>query len=70
MTADIIDDANDHAARELELRITAARGHITEPSENCINCGDPAQPDSRFCGRECRDDHEQQLKMLKRQGKA
>ncbi len=67
--SDIIDDANDHLEKELALRIKAARGKETQHSDTCINCGDPSKVGSSFCCKDCRDDHEQRLKMLKRQGK-
>lgn len=66
--SDIIDDANDHAMKELDLRIRAARGKTTTHSDICLNCGDPSKIGSSFCCAECRDDHEARARQIKLRG--
>ncbi len=67
--SDIIDDANDHLERELELRIRAARGVVVHNhSADCLNCGEPSLPGSSYCCKECRDDDEKRKAQIKRQG--
>ena len=68
--SDLIDDANDHVERELELRIQAARGVVIHHSPACLNCGDPSQAGSSYCSKECRDDDEARKRQIKRQGGA
>lgn len=68
--SDIIDDANERAERELEMRIRAARGVVTHHSVNCLNCGDHSLPGSSYCCKECRDDDETRQRQLRRQGGA
>lgn len=66
--SDIIDDANDRAERDLELRIKAARGVVYQHSPTCLFCGDPSQKGSSYCSKDCRDDHEKQKAQIRRQG--
>lgn len=68
--SDIIDDANDRAERELEMRIRAARGVVTHHSAVCLNCGEPSQFGSSYCCKECRDDDEARQRQRRRQGGA
>lgn len=67
---DIIDDANDRAERELEMRIQAARGVVHQHSPTCLFCGEESQPGSSYCSKDCRDDHEKQKRQISRQGGA
>lgn len=67
--ADEIDLTNDRMEKELAARIKAARSAPEpEPVTECINCGEPPKQRSRFCGKECRDDHEHRQLRLKRLG--
>lgn len=66
--SDIIDDANDHVERELELRIKAARGVVHVHTEHCLNCGEPSQAGSSYCSKECLEDDQARRRQIKRQG--
>lgn len=69
--SDIIDDANDRAERDLELHLKAARGVVVQPhSDECLNCGDPSQPGSSYCCKECLQDDEKRKRQLKISGGA
>ena len=62
--------ANDRAARDLELQIKAARKPAEPHSPECLNCGEPSQPGSSYCCKECRDDDEKRKRQLRIRGGA
>lgn len=68
--SDVIDDANDNRDRELEMRITAARGRANlPPATECDNgCGEKPRAGSRYCCAECLRDHEDRRRLEKRLG--
>ncbi len=66
--SDIIDDANDRAARDLALALAAARRPVRPeptPCGACYNCDASVPPGACFCDADCRDDYE-----LRRRGRA
>lgn len=65
---DVIDSANDRAARDLDRAISAARrtnGLHYGAIGHCLNCGPevPLPPGKRWCDPDCRDD------FLRREGR-
>lgn len=62
--SDIIDDANDRAARDLALALQAAR-HPSRieplPCGLCYNCEASVPQGSCFCDVDCRDDYQKRL---------
>lgn len=56
--SDIIDDANDKAARDLKLCIEVARKPkpLPPPTGLCFNCGETIDTATRWCDDDCRDD--------------
>lgn len=69
--SDVIDDANSRAELELERAIAAARSKIVAPASaftECLNCGDPPREGSRYCCKECAEDHEHRQRRLRNQG--
>ena len=67
---DLVDSAQTHIERELKQRLDHVRkAKPVQQTANCVHCGDPARPGSRFCCKECLDEHEQQARQLKRSGK-
>jgi hypothetical protein len=54
--SDIIDDANDRAARDLAIAVQAARqsnGLEVAPCGQCLNCGNVVKPPLRWCDADC-----------------
>lgn len=68
--SDVIDDANENRDRELEMRIAAARGRsaLPPPAECDNGCGEPPRAGSRYCCKECLEDHEARRRIEKRLG--
>lgn len=69
---DVIDSANDRAELELQRAISAARGRSPGPAvvlDECLNqCGEKPRDGSKFCSKECVEDHEGRQRHLRRQG--
>lgn len=68
--SDVIDDANDNRDRELEMRITAARGRAELPPPlECDNgCGERPRAGSRYCSADCLEDHSIRRRIERRLG--
>lgn len=68
--SDPTDLATDREDKERERAIAAARGRSNlPPPEECDNgCGEPPRAGSRYCCRECLEDHESRRRIEKRLG--
>ncbi|TVO53834.1 hypothetical protein [Denitromonas halophila] len=56
--ADVIDQANDRAARDLLLAQQQRRPEGPQACGTCHNCGEPVASRLRWCDAQCRDDWE------------
>ena len=71
--ADEIDQACDREQRDRDLCIAAARviakSRELQPVGVCYNCHDSVGQGERYCGSECRDDHQYRLNAARRAGR-
>ncbi len=72
---DIIDDANDRAAKWLNAQIEEHQWQLEHAvsafeSGRCRNCDDKLDDGRNYCGEECRNDHWERIKAEKRRGRA
>lgn len=72
---DIIDDANERAAKWLNAQIEEHQyqmGHAVSAFEvgRCRNCDDKLDDGRNYCDETCRDDHWKRIKADMRRGKA
>ncbi|HQU89224.1 MAG TPA: hypothetical protein PK620_06435 [Denitromonas sp.] len=56
--ADIIDQVNDRAERDLALASQQRKPEGPKATGYCLNCDAPLAPDLRWCDAMCRDDWE------------
>lgn len=72
---DIIDDANERAAKWLNAQIEEHQyqmGHAVSAFEvgSCRNCDDKLDDSRNYCDETCRDDHWERIKAERRRGRA
>lgn len=72
---DIIDDANERAAKWLDAQITEHQYQLEHAvsafeSGRCRNCDDKLDDGRNYCDETCRDDHWERIKAEKRRGRA
>lgn len=54
----------------LATQAARAGASAAAPAGLCANCGQRCHPCARYCDPDCRADHEQRLRALRRQGRA
>jgi hypothetical protein len=64
--ADPTDSSADITQLERDNLVANIQSQIKpiEPSEVCLHCGEPTANGARWCGPDCRDDHQEEAKRL------
>ena len=60
--------ADEFLASALAAQVRAAGGTVIVRGV-CVECGDRCHPAAVYCNKRCRNDHEQRLAVLARQGR-